>query len=139
MITKTILKTRKFKVGYEVRLEEWIDVLNIPTVVKAAYTPTGDYIGDPRMAYILVVKYGIKPELRTDHSNVCTIGFCEREQAWYGWSHRAICGFGIGDNLFDEFYPGADEHTPFAKHGSKPIETLDEARQAASNFAESVS
>lgn len=27
---------------------------------------------------------------------VARIGFCESEQKWYGWSHRAIFGFGIG-------------------------------------------
>jgi len=29
-------------------------------------------------------------------SPTCCVGFNEKEQKWYGWSHRAICGFGIG-------------------------------------------
>lgn len=29
----------------------------------------------------------------------CNIGFCEKEQKWYGWSHRAICGFGVGSKI----------------------------------------
>lgn len=41
-------------------------------------------------------KHGIKPELRKPHHNVPSIGFSEKEQKWYGWSHRAIYGFGIG-------------------------------------------
>jgi hypothetical protein len=86
-----------------------------------------------------VQKRGIKPELAdTDHS-VCSIGFCERDQKWYGWSHRGICGFGIGDMLFIEFLEGATDSTPFVAHGTKVIETLREARQAAINFADYVS
>lgn len=27
------------------------------------------------------------------------IGFCEDEQKWYGWSHRAIYGFGVGSEV----------------------------------------
>ena len=27
------------------------------------------------------------------------LGFSEKEQKWYGWSHRAIHGFGIGDTV----------------------------------------
>lgn len=29
----------------------------------------------------------------------CCIGFCENEMKWYGWSHRAIFGFGIGSKV----------------------------------------
>ena len=27
------------------------------------------------------------------------LGFSEKEQKWYGWSHRAICGFGVGSKV----------------------------------------
>lgn len=27
------------------------------------------------------------------------LGFSEEDQKWYGWSHRAICGFGIGSKV----------------------------------------
>lgn len=41
-------------------------------------------------------KHGIEPE-KIDHShNVDSIGWSEKEQKFYGWSHRAIYGFGIG-------------------------------------------
>jgi len=41
-------------------------------------------------------KRGItKPQgLRCAH-----LGWCESEQKWYGWSHRAIYGFGIGSEV----------------------------------------
>ena len=41
----------------------------------------------------------INPEpSRPDH-DYCSIGFCEKEQKWYGWSHRAMYGFGIGSGV----------------------------------------
>ena len=41
-------------------------------------------------------KHGIQPQLRGPDHNVPSIGFSEKEQKWYGWSHRAIYGFSIG-------------------------------------------
>lgn len=51
------------------------------------------YVGNLRTAYYLYVQRGIAPELRTQTSKVCSIGYCKREGKWYGWSHRAIAGF----------------------------------------------
>lgn len=70
-------------------------------------------------------KHGIKKG-----PNGC-IGFSEKEQKWYGWSHRAIHGFGIGDK-YKECYPTG------TKIG-KTIKTLEQAKEAAEKFAESVS
>lgn len=66
-----------------------------------------------------------------------SIGFSEENQTWYGWSHRACVGFKIGDKIFDADF--GDENTPFIKHGSKTIKTLDQAKQAAKNFADYIS
>ena len=35
-------------------------------------------------------------------SHPCSIGFNEEEQKWYGWSHRAIYGFGISSQIKKE-------------------------------------
>lgn len=85
--------------GYEVRTEliENPDEGCDPTKMLSAYTDAGAYIGDRRDAIFLCEEKGIKPELKTPESNVCSIGFCDGEQKWYGWSHRAYYGFGIGD------------------------------------------
>ena len=56
---------------------------------------------------------------------------------WYGWSHRAIFGFKIGDKIFDSEF-GTDT-TNFNQHGSKPIKTLKDAEKAAQNFSKYVS
>jgi len=138
-----LIKERKYKLGYVIRTQRYSGAeYGVPDgetfVMNSAYTPEGLYIGDSRMARQLA-RRGIKPELRTEHSETCSIGFCDRDQKWYGWSHRAICGFAIGDMLFEEDFEGADDFTPYILHGNTIIETLEQARQSAANFAESVS
>lgn len=66
--------------------------------ITSAYTLDGHYIGDEDWAKRLE-ELGIAPTIRTAQASVCSIGFCEREQKWYGWSHRAIFGFGIGSTV----------------------------------------
>lgn len=60
-----------------------------------------------------------------------SIGFSEKEQKWYGWSHRAIYGFGIGSKVKkgDCGYKGKE----------KTAKTLDDAKQMAKDFAKAVS
>lgn len=98
---KQILSTRRYKAGYEVRTEliDGKDFGGDDFEMKSAYTPEGDYIGDARTARMLCVKRGIRPAKMSDTANVCSIGWCEKEQKWYGWSHRAMYGFGIGSTV----------------------------------------
>ena len=35
------------------------------------------------------------------------VGFSPKDQKWYGWSHRAVTGFKVGDKLFDETFKDA--------------------------------
>ena len=98
-----VISTRRYKAGYEVRREEWRMGDEPATLMRVAYNMNGDYIGTPFFARNIVVKRGIQPELSEPGNSVCSIGFCEREQKWYGWSHRAICGFGIGDVIKDDY------------------------------------
>jgi len=77
------------------------------------------------------------------------LGFSEKLQKWFGWSHRAICGFGIGDKLFDKnwtsdgskasFSNTVDDNLEFTERGEVTIKTLDQAKQAAKNFSKYVS
>ena len=169
-----VLAKRRYKAGYEVReelhdvafkaevlsegdgrdiddLDDLLQCLNTETtvLVKLAYTPTGDYIGNKKMAHFLCAKKGIKPEkISPSNNKVCSIGFCKAEQKWYGWSHRAIFGFGVGDIVkegdctansgwTDEYLK---EHPD--EDGSLPIgfqaKDLNDARRMAVAFAESV-
>ena len=135
---ETVHVHRWKKWGYEIRTEI-IVTCGIPLDMRSAYTPSGDYIGNPRDAAFLCKRKGIAPEKASPSHNVCSVGYCLEEEKWYGWSHRAIVGFAIGNKLFEETFPGATDKTPFLEHGRKTIKTMDEARQAASNFARSVS
>lgn len=91
----------------------------------------GCYIGDEKTAKMLAEK-GISPERAQKDYDVCSIGYSEKDKKWYGWSHRAIKGFGIGDK--------AETLNPWgSKSSKKEIETDDEAKAAAIAFADSVS
>lgn len=141
---KEILWRRRLeKYGYELRKELWDDSHyggdGSGQEMKTAYTLDGDWIGDAKIARFLCVKKGIAPEKATADHTVCSIGFKKDTQQWCGWSHRAIACFGIGDKLFKERCKGCTDKTPFVQHGTKTITTLEQAKQAAKNFARSVS
>ncbi len=171
---KVVLATRKYKAGYEVReelsptnfeasvinygngdtadLDKFVATINENrgkvVIVKSAYTPSGDYIGDKRRAHFLYTKRGIKPEKASSSHNVCSIGFCEAEQKWYGWSHRAIFGFGVGDRVKEgdctassgwiesylKEHPEQDLSLPIGF----TAKTIEDAKRMAIAFAESV-
>jgi len=167
---KLVLSTRKYKAGYEVRDEfhdvsfeakvlyegdncdtdELLRALNTASTVhvKSAYTPTGDYIGDKRMAHFLITKRGIKPDKISLNHNVCSIGFCPSEQKWYGWSHRAIFGFSVGSvakegdcctmSGYIEEYIKAHPEKDLSIPVGFEAKTLDDAKRMAIAFAESV-
>ncbi len=167
-----VLDTKKYKAGYEVRDElaqtnfeaipltppdsetqELIDSINKDrgkhVIVQSAYTPDGKYIGEPKIAHYLIIERGIKPELSDPNHKVCSIGFCEKEQKWYGWSHRAIWGFGIGaiakegdcctTSGWTEKYlqKHPEERLKIIPVGFK-AKTLDDAKRMAIAFASSV-
>lgn len=101
---------------------------------KLAYSKAGAYIGEADGSIASVLgPHGIKPELRTPESTVCSIGFSEREQKWYGWSHRAIFGFAVGDTV--KAGDSTDESLPVGFRAK----SLDDARKMAIAFAASVS
>ena len=58
----------------------------------------GGYIGSSNDYQYLVVEKGLILIQKADSShNTCSIGYQPEENKWYGWSHRAIYGFTIGD------------------------------------------
>ncbi len=149
-MNRKVLSVRKYKAGYEVRTEKVFHNGDKEfTIMKSAYNPDGHYIGDSVTAHRLIVQCGIAPELRKPTHGVCSIGFNEAEQKWYGWSHRALFGFGIGDKVkkgdvctssgyTDEYlaeHPEEDESLPV---GFK-AKTIDDAKLMASAFAHGVS
>ena len=101
MIIKTIEKRKLSPSGsFWIHTEEWSSGLtDVPTLMIQAYNESGEYIGNLKDAKYICDEKGISPELRTPTSNTCSIGFCEKDQKWFGWSHRAIYGFGIGSEV----------------------------------------
>lgn len=128
-----VLGERLYRAGYVVRTER-VEMVKCPAVVmKSAYTPDGNYIGSARDAHYLVVKRGIRPQLRTDTSNVCSIGYSPKDGKWYGWSHRAIYGFKPGYVVSE----GSTLIGPY-KAGYR-AKNIADAMKMACAFAESVS
>lgn len=86
----SIKKTPCYLIVKEMTGNDW----GKPFPIEYAVTPSGDYLGDVKMAYRLVNKYGISVFEKTDvmHS-VCSIGYNLAKKLWYGWSHRAIYGY----------------------------------------------
>jgi hypothetical protein len=97
-----------------------------------------------------IKKYGItRFETTDDDTTVCSIGFSEREQKWYGWSHRAIFGFGIGyvvsegdcctqSGFVEDYAIQHPELDRTVKVGFR-CETLEDCKRCAIAFSDSVS
>ena len=90
-----------------------------------AYVTTEPSDGKPTGTMKFFAKHGISKVYGG------SIGFSEKEQKWYGWSHRAIYGFGIGSKVKkgDCGYKGK----------AWTAKTLDDAKQMAKDFADAVS
>ena len=94
----------------------------------------GSYIGDTKTANRLWKKFGIEEfHLAQPSHKVCSIGFSPSRQKWYGWSHRAIYGFGIGFKI-----KKGDCGAESLSIGFK-AKTLNDCKKMAIAFAESVS
>lgn len=72
---------------------------NDALLMYSFYNTNGQYIGRVEDFTRLVVVKGIVPETNDDNDAVCSIGKSLRDGKWYGWSHRAICGFQVGDTV----------------------------------------
>lgn len=131
LVREAKLETHKH---YEVWEEVW-DFGDGEQRFLMARNKNGDWIGEEPEARALA-SHGIAPELRDDEADVCTIGWSEESQKYFGWGHRGIVGFGIGDMIFEE---GFDDALPFVKRGTRTIKNKTDAREAASNFAEYIS
>lgn len=82
-------------------------------------------------------KHGIVSKKAKPSHQVHSIGYSEKEKKYYGWSHRAVVGFKIGDKIFEPKY--GDDKTPYTQHGKKTIRNIADAEKAAKAFARYVS
>lgn len=100
IIMKNICSLNDGTIYATVRYDEKSSYDTNPDVLifYSAYTPAGEMVGEPEFALYLC-NHGIVPEKADATHNICSIGFCNKEQKWYGWSHRAMYGFGIGSQV----------------------------------------
>lgn len=88
----------------------------------------------PFSEYVEIKKLSEAKDFFKEHGiekKSCGVGFSEKEQKWYGWSHRAIYGFGVGSKCKkgDAHYKGKEWTT----------KTMEDAKKMAEDFAEAVS
>jgi hypothetical protein len=127
---KKTLSCKHMKDGFEIR-KELFNIGSNEIEMESVYNHHGHYIGDIETAKRLLKK-NIIPEIVDETHSVCSIGYCPTSGEWFGWSHRAIRGFKIGDNA-STLSPTSD------KKSKEKIKSLEEAKKAAIEFAESVS
>lgn len=110
----------------------------------------GGYIGVPEDTWVYFKVFGLTQIQKANpKDNVCSIGFNEKEQKWYGWSHRAISAFGIGNKIkegdctnssgFTEEYLECHPEEDISLPVGYTAETLEDAKWMAVVFAGSVS
>lgn len=107
------------------------------------------YIGRPEDAYRFAQQGLILIQKADPKHKVCSIGFHPDTKKWWGWSHRARYGFGVGDTVkegdccassgwTEEYlkkHPEEDRSLPVGFEAKD----LTDARRMAIAFAESVS
>lgn len=126
------------------------EVDRLPDFIYYISNVDNGYIGaQEEYDYLVTTKKLILIQKSKKEHNTCSIGYNAEENKWYGWSHRAIHGFTIGDEVeegdltntsgFIEEYriqhPDEDMSLPV---GFKAL-TLNDAKRMAIAFAEAVS
>lgn len=147
---KDIKWTKKFKAGYILQ-EEGISYESPEKLIYliVGYNLNGDYIGNAKSTRDLCIGAGIAPKKANPEHKVCSIGYCESEKKYFGWSHRAICGFKIGDTVKKGDCTNSsgytEEHLKNHPEDDKSLpvgfeaKNLDDCKKMAIAFAESVS
>lgn len=133
---------------YKIVIEEVSNGDDPKVVMHSVYSLDGGYVGSVEDANTYFEK-GILPELADRENKVCSIGKSYIDGKWYGWSHRAIHGFQIGDvakegdlctesGWIPEYlaeHPEKDRRVPIGFEAK----TEEDAKRMAIAFAESVS
>lgn len=117
-------------------------------VMVTVETLDGKYVGDLESAKFYFDK-GILPETDFRNNPVVSIGKSYIDGKWYGWSHRAMYGFQIGDvvkegdltassGLINEYLEEHPEENLALPIGFE-AKTEEDAKRMAIAFADSVS
>ena len=73
---------------YKIKVEESSGIKMV-----FAYNNDDKYIGTLEFLEMLIKEHGLSQIQSYGENDICSIAFCEKEQKWYGWSHRAIGAF----------------------------------------------
>lgn len=89
-------------------------------------------------------KYGITQfELPTPDAQIKSVGFNPQTKTWYGWSHRAVAGFKVGDVVKKGDMIADGTAASLRQMRSFPVgftaKTLQDCRDMAAKFSEEVS
>lgn len=110
----------------------------------------GSYIGEPDDAWAYLFNLGIETFYKAEpNDKVASIGFNPVEEKWYGWSHRALYGFGIGhiteegncettSGYIEEYIKEHPEELDKLIPAGFKCETLNDCKKVAIAFANSV-
>ena len=128
-----------------------------PTIMASVLCKDGGYVGRVE-DFLKLLDMGILPEsskhnfndaANCGHGSTANIGKSFKDGKWYGWSHRAMFGFQIGDVVKEgdctNISGWTDEH--LAQHPEADIslpvgfiaKSEEDAKRMAMAFAESVS
>ena len=94
---------------------------------------TVNFIYKHRLTNLMSINRAIGKPLSETGCNAVSIGFNEKEQKWYGWTHRGYGAFGIGY----EIVLGSIMDTKDAKYQYPfKVKTLEQAKELAIHIAE---
>ena len=94
---------------------------------------TVNFIYKHRLTNLMSIKRAKGEPLSEHGCNAVSIGFSEKEQSWYGWTHRGFGRFYIGY----EITKGSIMDTKDAKYKYPfKVETLDQAKELAIHIAD---
>lgn len=133
---------------FELRSENISGAVLNPTVMWSCYSKQdGSYVGTPEDT-IRYLHLGIREFYTRNGGKVACIGWDPEKRLWYGWSHRAIYGFGIGhivqegsivrSNGWIEGCPEYEESERIKPQVGYVARTRSDCRYLAERFAEAV-
>lgn len=106
---------------------EYISLLGLPKKFQGNI----NFIYKHRLTQLSSIEMATKGKLKDYGCNPVSIGFSEKEQAWYGWTHRGHGRFYVGY----EIKKGSIMDTQKTPYPYK-VETLEQAKQLAIDIAD---
>lgn len=92
-----------------------------------------NFIYKHRLTNLMSINRAMGKPLSETGCNTVSIGFSEKEQKWYGWTHRGYGAFGIGY----EVKQGSIMDSKDAKYRYPfKVETLEQAKELAIHIAD---